>query len=68
LIKLSKNTSAQCFVVQHTNKIGQDVREALQDHVLMNSKHSTTYICYIDGVDTARFLKSMKLNLEDLKI
>jgi len=59
ILKLSKNNSAECFVIQHTNKISQDVREALQDHVLANTKHQTVYLCFIDGSDTARFMKSV---------
>lgn len=67
LLKLSQNTSAQCLVVQHVNKIEQDVRATLIDHVLMNSRFPKVYICFIDGVDTARFLKSRGLNLDELK-
>lgn len=67
LLKLSKNTAAQCFVVQHVNKIEQDVRDTLIDHVLMNSRFQKVYVCFIDGVDTARFLKGRGLNLDELK-
>ena len=67
LLKLAKNNSAECFIVQHTNKINPDVREALQDHILQNTKSSKVYICFIDGIDTARFLKSLGKNLEELK-
>lgn len=67
LLKLSKNNSAECFIVQHGNKINQDVREALQDHILQNTRFLKVYICFIDGVDTARFLKSVGKNLEELK-
>lgn len=66
-LKLAKNNSAECFIVQHTNKISPDAREALQDHVLQNTRLSKVYICFIDGVDTARFLKSVGRNLEELK-
>ncbi len=67
LLKLAKNNSAECFIVQHINKISTDVREALQDHILQNTRLSKVYICFIDGVDTARFLKSVGKNLEELK-
>lgn len=67
LLKLAKNNSAQCFIVQHTNKINPDVREALIDHVLQNTKMSKIYFCFIDGVDTARLLKSLGKDLDILK-
>jgi len=67
LLKLAKNNSAECFIVQHVNKIEPDVIEALTDHVLSNSKCSKVYIGAIDGVDTARFLKSRGKNLTQLK-
>ena len=67
LLKLAKNNSAECFIVQHTNKINPDVREALQDHILQNTRLSKVYICFIDGIDTARFLKSLGKNLDELK-
>lgn len=67
LLKLAKNNSAECFIVQHTNKINPDVREAIQDHILQNTRLSKVYICFIDGIDTARFLKSLGKNLEELK-
>jgi len=67
LLKLAKNNSAECFVVQHTHKINPDVREALQDHILQNTRLSKVYVCFVDGIDTARFLKSMGKNLEELK-
>jgi hypothetical protein len=67
LLKLAKNNSAECFIVQHTNKINPDVREALQDHILQNTKLSKVYICFIDGSDTARFLKSTGKDLKELK-
>ena len=67
LLKLAKNNSAECFIVQHTNKINPDVREALQDHILQNTRLSKVYICFIDGIDTARFLKSLGEDLEKLK-
>lgn len=67
LLKLAKNNSAECFIVQHTNKINPDVREAIQDHILQNTRLSKIYICFIDGIDTARFLKSLGKNLEELK-
>jgi hypothetical protein len=67
LLKLAKNNSAQCFIVQHTNKINQDVREALIDHVLQNTKMSKVYFCFIDGLDTARLLKSLGKDLDVLK-
>ncbi len=67
LLKLAKNNAAECFIVQHINKISTDVQEALQDHILQNTRLSQVYICFIDGVDTARFLKSMNKNLKELK-
>lgn len=67
LLKLAKNNSAECFIVQHINKISTDVREALQDHVLQSTRLSKVYLCFIDGVDTARFLKSIGKDLEVLK-
>ncbi|MCK5660472.1 MAG: hypothetical protein KAH86_03865 [Methanosarcinales archaeon] len=67
LLKLAKNNSAECFIVQHIHKINPDVREALQDHILQNTRLSKVYICFIDGIDTARFLKSVGENLEELK-
>ena len=67
LLKLAKNNSAECFIVQHTNKINPDVREALQDHILQNTRMSKVYICFIDGIDTARFLKSTGKDLKSLK-
>lgn len=67
LLKLAKNNSAECFIVQHINKINPDVREALQDHILQNTRLSKIYICFIDGIDTARFLKSIGRDLEELK-
>ncbi len=67
LLKLAKNNSAECFIVQHTHKINPDVREALQDHILQNTRLSKVYICFIDGIDTARFLKSLGEDLEKLK-
>lgn len=67
LLKLAKHNSAECFIVQHTHKINPDVREALQDHILQNTRLSKVYICFIDGIDTARFLKSVGENLEELK-
>ena len=67
LLKLAKNNSAECFIVQHGNKISTDVREALQDHILQNTRLSKVYICFIDGIDTARFLKSSGKNLGELK-
>lgn len=67
LLKLAKNNSAECFIVQHTNKINPDVREALQDHILQNTRLSKVYICFIDGADTARFLKSVGKDLEELR-
>ena len=67
LLKLAKNNSAECFILQHTHKINPDVREALQDHILQNTRLSKVYICFIDGIDTARFLKSLGEDLEKLK-
>ena len=67
LLKLAKNKAAQCFIVQHVHKIEPAVKEALNDHVLSNSIYSKVYVCFIDGVDTARVLKSRGLNLEELK-
>lgn len=67
LLKLAKNNSAECFIVQHTNKINPDTREALQDHILQNTRLSKIYICFIDGVDTARFLKDAGKDLNKLK-
>lgn len=67
LLKLAKNNSAECFIVQHTNKINPDVKEALQDHILQNTRLSKIYICFIDGLDTARLLKSLNKDLEELK-
>ena len=67
LLKLAKHNSAECFIVQHTHKINPDVREALQDHILQNTRLSKVYICFIDGIDTARFLKSLGEDLEKLK-
>lgn len=67
LLKLAKNYSAECFIVQHTNKIESDVRDALQDHVLQNSRLVRVYICFIDGTDTARLLKAYGEDLAALK-
>jgi hypothetical protein len=67
LLKLAKNNSAECFVVQHVNKIEPEVREALTDHVLMNTNFFNVYLVFIDGTDTARFLKSRGLDLEEMK-
>ena len=67
LLKLAKNNAAECFIVQHTNKISPNIREALQDHILQNTRLSKVYICFIDGIDTARFLKSIEENLQVLK-
>lgn len=66
LLKLARNTSAECFIVQHINKIEQDAREALIDHLLIKNKHSKVYVCFIDGTDTARFLKSLGKDLTAL--
>lgn len=67
LLKLSKNTACNCFIVQHVNKIEPDVREALIDHLLSKTIHQSIYVGFIDGNDTARFLKSIGKNLDDLK-
>jgi hypothetical protein len=67
LLKLAKNNSAECFIVQHTNKINPDVRECLQDHVLQNTRLTKIYICFVDGIDTARLLKFAGKCLETLK-
>ncbi len=66
LLKLAKNNAAECFIVQHVNKIEPDVKEALIDHVLVNTRHPIVYIGFIDGVDTARFLKSRGKDLTEL--
>ncbi len=66
LLKLAKNNAAECFIVQHVNKIESDVRETLIDLVLMNTRFPTVYVGFIDGVDTARVLKSLGLNLSEL--
>jgi len=67
LLKLAKNNAAQCFIVQHVNKIEPDVKETLIDHALINTRFDKIYVCFIDGVDTARLLKSRGKNLEELK-
>lgn len=67
LLKLSKNNAAECFIVQHVNKIEPEVKETLIDLVLTNTRFSKVYICFIDGADTARLLKSMGKDLEELK-
>ena len=67
LLKLAKNTSAQLFIVQHVHKIDPEVEEALRDHVLSLTLLSTVYFCFIDGVDTARFLKGMNRDLAEMK-
>lgn len=66
LLKLAKNNAAECFIVQHVNKIEPDVKETLIDLVLMNTRHTTVYVGFIDGVDTASFLKSRGKDLTDL--
>jgi len=68
LLKLAKNNSAECFILQYTNKINPDVREALQDHILQNTRLSKVYICFVDGSDTARLLKSLGKDLSELQI
>ncbi len=66
LLKLAKNNAAECFIVQHVDKIEPDVREALIDFILANTRFNKTYVCFIDGLDTARFLKGMGKNLDML--
>ncbi len=66
LLKLAKNNAAECFLLQHVNKIEPDVKETLIDLVLMNTRHPDVYVGFIDGVDTARFLKSRDKNLAEL--
>lgn len=68
LLKLAKNNAAECFIVQHVNKIEPDVKETLIDLVLTNTRYSKVYVCFIDGTDTARFLKSMGKDLDKLKL
>ena len=67
LLKLAKNNAAECFIVQHVNKIEPDVKEMLIDSVLTNTRFTKVYVCFIDGVDTARLLKSMGKDLEEFK-
>lgn len=67
LLKLAKNNAAECFIIQHVNKIEPDVKETLIDLALANTRFGKIYVCFIDGVDTARLLKSMGKNLEELK-
>ncbi len=59
IIKLAKNNAAQCFIIQHVNKIEPDVKEALIDHVKMNSRFTKVYVCFVDGLDTARMMKAL---------
>jgi len=65
LLKLSRNL-AECYIVQHGNKIDPDVMETLRDHLLSKCPFKKIYVCYIDGVDTARFLKSQGKDLTEL--
>jgi hypothetical protein len=67
LLKLAKNNAAECFIVQHVNKIEPDVKETLIDLVLTNTRFNKVYICFIDGTDTVRLLKSMGKDIEKLK-
>ncbi|MBU1118599.1 hypothetical protein KKH43_01815 [Patescibacteria group bacterium] len=67
LLKLAKNNAAECFIVQHVNKIEPDVKEMLIDSVLTNTRFAKVYVCFIDGVDTARLLRSMRKDLAELK-
>ncbi|MFO8072828.1 MAG: hypothetical protein R6V85_13225 [Polyangia bacterium] len=67
LLKLVKNTSAQLFIVQHVHKIDPEVNETLRDHVIGLTRFSRVYLCLIDGVDTARFLKGMGRDLDEMK-
>jgi len=67
LLKLAKNTFAQLYIVQHVNKIEPEVLEAFADHLLSHSTISHIYICKIDGMDTARLLKGLEYDLEELK-
>lgn len=66
LLKLSKNTLTELFIVQHVNKIDPDVREALKDHILVHSSLSKIKMCFIDGLDTARILKGAGEDLDKL--
>ena len=67
LLKLSKNTFSELFIVQHVNKIDHDVREALKDHLLVHSSFMKIKLCFIDGLDTARILYGAGENLKKLK-
>ncbi len=66
LLKLSKNSFAELFIVQHVNKIDHDVREALKDHILVHSSLSKIKMCFIDGLDTARILSGAGEDLDEL--
>lgn len=66
LLKLSKNTTAQLYIVQHVNKIEPDVIEALKHHLLAYSNLNKIILCSIDGKDTARILKAAGKDLEEL--
>lgn len=66
LLKLAKNSSAQLFLIQHVNKINPEVTETLKDHLLSYSQFKKVYICIVEGDDTARVLRSLKLDLDKL--
>lgn len=66
LLKLSKNTFAQLFVVQHGHKIEPEVIEALRDHLLAHSLSHDIKILIIDGIETARILKAKGKDLDAL--
>jgi hypothetical protein len=66
LLKLSKNTTANLFIIQHVNDIAEDVIEAMTHHLLINGISSKIYVCFIDGLDTARILKGLGRDLDEL--
>ncbi|MBI2281968.1 MAG: hypothetical protein HYU68_14935 [Bacteroidetes bacterium] len=66
LLKLSKNSFAQLFVIQHGHKIEPEVIEALRDHILAHALTHDIKILVIDGTDTARILKAAGQDLEKL--
>ena len=67
LLKLAKNTFAQLYIIQHVNKIEPEVAEALTNHLISHSVISKIYICKINGTDTARLLKGLRMDLAELK-